>query len=92
VKTWVLFEQKKGHNYEIQDILWKIKQIMQRVLKIKKIFLLPNYIKLISRCLFLLVFAYSTGHLKVKKALDLVMEVSCIILTNFRYSKSLFIH
>jgi hypothetical protein len=58
---------------------------MQRVLKIKKIFLLPNHIKLISRRLFLLVFAYSNaGYLKVKKALDLVMEVSCIILTNFR--------
>jgi len=66
---------------------------MQCVLKMKKIFLLPKYIKLISRCLFLLVFMYSNvGHLKVKKALDLVMEVFCIILTNFRYSKSLFLH
>jgi len=66
---------------------------MQLVLKIKKIFLLPKYIKLFSRCLFLLVFAYSNiGHLKVKKALDLVMEVFCVILTNFRYSKSLAIH
>jgi hypothetical protein len=48
------------------SILWKIKQIMQHVLKMQQISLLPKSTKRISRSIFLLVFTHTnTGHLKV---------------------------
>jgi hypothetical protein len=51
---------------EMNGILWKIKQIMQHVLKMQYIFLLPKYIKLISRGVFLHLFAYGNSGNCVK--------------------------
>jgi hypothetical protein len=36
---------KKIQNYEINGILWRIRQIVQHVLKIQQVSLLPKYIE-----------------------------------------------
>lgn len=61
IKIWI---------YQLKDILWKIKQDYAACLK--KIFLLPKYRKLISRCAFVYKFTYVKGLLKVK-AEDIVL-------------------
>ena len=49
-------------------ILYKLKQISQHVLRIQNIYLLPKYIKYISKGVIILAFAYvKAGFNKIKK-------------------------
>ena len=67
---------KKIQNYEINGILWRIRQIMQHVLKYQQVYLLPKFIKLMYRGVFLHVFAHaSTGHPKINVLILFVLPV-----------------
>jgi len=54
------YVNKKTYNYAINTIFGK-SEIIQHVLKIQFISLLPKYIKRISACVLLCVFAYTNA-------------------------------